>query len=190
MAKVETKRTISDALEAINKKYGKGTITSLGSNERAFVKTKRTGSLAIDEALGGGYAVGRIVEMFSEPSCGKSTLALHAIAEEQKIGGKVAYLDPEHAMDKMYAKKIGVDIDDLIFAQPDSAEESLQIIMDLLDTKEISLIQGGGAGGRASRLWRQRPQRRPDRQLLQPRHRHHRSELPAGSGQAARLHVV
>lgn len=140
MAKVETKRTISDALDAINKKYGKGTITSLGSNEKAFVKTKRSGSLAIDDALGGGYAVGRIVEMFSEPSCGKSTLALHAIAEEQKIGGKVAYLDPEHAMDKNYASKIGVNIDDLIFTQPDSAEECLQITMDLLDTKEISLI--------------------------------------------------
>ncbi len=96
--------------------------------------------MAINEALGGGYAVGRIVEIFADPSCGKSTLALHAIAEEQKIGGKVAYIDSEHAMDKKYASKIGVDIDDLIFAQPDSAEQALQIVIDLLETKEVSLI--------------------------------------------------
>lgn len=140
MAKEQTKKSIADVLENINKKYGKGTITSLGSNEKAFVKTKSSGSLAINEALGGGYAVGRIVEIFSDPSCGKSTLALHAIAEEQKTGGKVAYIDSEHAMDKKYASKIGVDIDDLIFAQPDSAEQALQIVIDLLETKEVSLI--------------------------------------------------
>lgn len=140
MAKEQTKKSISDVLDNMNKKYGKGTLMSLGSNEKAFVKTKSTGSLAINEALGGGYAVGRIVEVFSDPSCGKSTLALHAIAEEQKIGGKVAYIDAEHAMDKTYASKIGVDIDNLIFGQPDSAEEALQIVIELLETKEISLI--------------------------------------------------
>lgn len=119
MAKEQNKKSISDVLDNINKKYGKGTITSLGSNEKAFVKTISSGSLDIDRALGGGYAVGRIVEMFSDPSCGKSSLALHAIAEVQKSGGKVAYLDTEHAMDKNYAQKLGVDINNLVFTQPD-----------------------------------------------------------------------
>lgn len=140
MAKEQNKKSISDVLDNINKKYGKGTITSLGSNEKAFVKTISSGSLDIDRALGGGYAVGRIVEMFSDPSCGKSTLALHAIAEVQKSGGKVAYIDTENAMDKNYAQKLGVDINDLVFTQPDSAEEALQIMIDLLETEEFSLI--------------------------------------------------
>ena len=140
MAKEQTKKSISDVLENINKKYGKGTITNLSSNDKAFVKTITSGSLSIDEALGGGNAVGRIVEIFSDPSCGKSTLALHAIAETQKAGGNVAYIDTEHAMDMKYAEKIGVNIDDLLFTQPDSAEQALQILIDLLNTMEFSLI--------------------------------------------------
>lgn len=139
MAKTE-KKNIDDVIASLNKRYGQGTLMSLGSNDKAFVKTFSTGSLAIDEALGGGYAVGRIVEMFADSSCGKTSLCLHAVAQIQQSGGKVAYLDTENAMDVTYAKALGVDVDNLIFSQPDSAEATLQILLDLLDTGQFSLI--------------------------------------------------
>ena len=141
MAKeVKNKKSISDVLSELNKKYGAGTVTTLNSNEKSHVKTLSTGSISIDRALGGGYAVGRIVEIFSEASCGKSSISLHAVAEAQKKGLKCAYIDTEHAMDKNYAEVLGVDLDELIFTQPDSAEEALTILIGLIDTGEFSLI--------------------------------------------------
>ena len=141
MAKQEKeKKTIDSVLQSINKRYGEGTLMALGSNQKAFVKTITTGSMAIDDALGGGYAVGRLVELFSEPSVGKSTISATAIAEVQKTGGRAAYIDTENSVDAKYFEALGVNIKELLFTQPDSAEAACQILLDLLDTGEFSLI--------------------------------------------------
>ena len=122
------KQDIDKLLESLQEKFGEGAIMKLGDIKKVDVDVVSTGSFSLDQALGvGGFPRGRIVEVFGPEASGKSTLALHAIAEAQKNGGKVAYIDAEHALDPEYAKKLGVKINDLLISQPDSGEEALNI---------------------------------------------------------------
>ena len=133
--------TLDETLKQIEKLYGKGAVMRLGDRQTVDVDAISSGSLLIDEALGvGGYPKGRIVEIFGPESSGKTTLALHAIAECQKNGGRAAFIDAEHAIDPLYAKKLGVDINELILSQPDSGEQALEIVEMLADSGSISLI--------------------------------------------------
>lgn len=126
---------IEKAIKAIEKKYGKGAIMKLGSNEKNYVSCVSTGVLPIDVALGvGGYPKGRIVEIYGPESSGKTTMALHAIAEAQRNGGYAAFIDAEHSLDPTYAKKIGVDIGNLLISQPSNGEEALEITNMLVDS--------------------------------------------------------
>ena len=131
---------IEDAFKKIEKTYGKGTIRYLKDSEPIAENLLSTGSLLIDSALGGGIGYGRIVEEFGAEASGKTTLALSIAAECQKVGGKVAYVDVEQALDLEYAKKIGVDVDNMIFTQPSSAEQALEIVDILAQTGEVNLI--------------------------------------------------
>ncbi|MCR4911959.1 MAG: recombinase RecA [Bacilli bacterium] len=141
MEKEKREQDLESVLKQIEKNFGKGAIMRLGDREAINVDVIPTGSLLLDEALGvGGYPKGRIIEIFGPESSGKTTLALHAIAECQKAGGKAAFIDAEHAIDPTYAKALGVDIDDLILSQPDSGEQALEIAEMLADSKAIGLI--------------------------------------------------
>lgn len=132
---------LADALKAIEKEYGKGSIMRLGDRAEVSVDAIPSGSLALDAALGiGGYPKGRIVEIFGPESSGKTTLALHAIAECQKGGGRCAFIDAENAIDPVYAKNLGVDIDELILSQPDSGEQALEITEILIKSGAIDLV--------------------------------------------------
>ena len=132
---------LDDALKQIIKQYGKGSVMRLGEQTRVDVDAISSGSLAIDACLGvGGFPRGRIVEIFGPESSGKTTLALHAIASCQKDGGKAAFIDAEHAIDPVYAKALGVDIDDLILSQPDSGEQALEIAELLIKSGAIDII--------------------------------------------------
>ena len=132
---------LQDALKAIEKEYGKGSIMRLGDRADVSVDAIPSGSLTLDAALGiGGYPKGRIIEIYGPESSGKTTLALHAIAECQKGGGRCAYIDAENAIDPLYAKKLGVDIDELILSQPDSGEQALEITEVLIKSGAIDLI--------------------------------------------------
>ncbi|MGN1388095.1 MAG: recombinase RecA [Bulleidia sp.] len=132
---------LQDALKAIEKEYGKGSIMRLGDRADVSVDAIPSGSLALDAALGiGGYPKGRIIEIYGPESSGKTTLALHAIAECQKEGGRCAFIDAENAIDPLYAKKLGVDIDELILSQPDSGEQALEITEVLIKSGAIDLV--------------------------------------------------
>ena len=132
---------LNDALKAIEKEYGKGSIMKLGDRAGVSVDAIPSGSLALDKALGiGGYPKGRIIEIFGPESSGKTTLALHAIAECQKQGGRCAFIDAENAIDPVYAKHLGVDIDELILSQPDSGEQALDITELLIKSGAIDLV--------------------------------------------------
>lgn len=132
---------LADALKAIEKEYGKGSIMRLGDRAEVSVDAIPTGSMTLDSALGiGGYPKGRIIEIFGPESSGKTTLALHAIAECQKMGGRCAFIDAENAIDPVYAKNLGVDIDELILSQPDSGEQALEITEVLIKSGAIDLI--------------------------------------------------
>lgn len=132
---------LNDALKAIEKEYGKGSIMKLGDRAAVSVDAIPSGSLALDKALGiGGYPKGRIIEIFGPESSGKTTLALHAIAECQKQGGRCAFIDAENAIDPVYAKHLGVDIDELILSQPDSGEQALDITELLIKSGAIDLV--------------------------------------------------
>ncbi len=139
---VENKdRLLDEALRQIEKQYGKGSVMRLGDRTNVDVDVISSGSLAIDYCLGvGGFPKGRIVEIYGPESSGKTTLALQAIAECQKKGGKAAFIDAEHAIDPKYAKALGVDIDDLILSQPDSGEQALEITEVLAKSGAIDLI--------------------------------------------------
>lgn len=133
--------SLEETLSKIEKLYGKGSVMRLGDRPTTDVDAIPSGSLLIDEVLGvGGYPKGRIIEIFGPESSGKTTLALHAIAECQKNGGRAAFIDAEHAIDPTYAKKLGVDIDELILSQPDSGEQALEIVELLAASKSINLI--------------------------------------------------
>ncbi|MCH3961831.1 MAG: recombinase RecA [Solobacterium sp.] len=132
---------LQDALKAIEKEYGKGSIMRLGDRADVSIDAIPTGSLSLDLALGiGGYPKGRIIEIYGPESSGKTTLALHAIAECQKQGGRCAFIDAENAIDPIYAKHLGVDIDELILSQPDSGEQALDICEVLVKSGAIDLV--------------------------------------------------
>jgi recombination protein RecA len=128
------------ALETIEKQFGKGSIMKLGENHTVAVETTPTGSLSLDLALGGGIPRGRIVEIYGPESSGKTTLTLHAIAEIQKQGGTAAFIDAEHALDPAYAKRIGVDVENLLLSQPDNGEQALEIVETLVRSSAVDLI--------------------------------------------------
>ena len=132
---------LNEALKAIEKEYGKGSIMRLGDRANVSVDAISSGSIALDAALGiGGYPKGRIIEIHGPESSGKTTLALHAIAECQKAGGRCAFIDAENAIDPQYAKALGVDIDELILSQPDSGEQALEICEVLVKSGAIDLV--------------------------------------------------
>ncbi len=141
MTKKTNSALLEDTLKQIEKQYGKGSIMKLGDRAAIDIDAISSGSLAIDFALGvGGYPKGRIVEIYGPESSGKTTLALHAIAEVQKAGGKAAFIDAEHAIDPTYSRALGVNIDDLILSQPDSGEQALEIAELLIRSGAIDLI--------------------------------------------------
>ena len=132
---------LDETLKQIQKLFGKGAVMRLGDREAVDVDAIPSGSLLLDEALGvGGYPKGRIIEIFGPESSGKTTLALHAIAECQKNGGRAAFIDAEHAIDPVYAKNLGVDINELILSQPDNGEQALEIAEMLASSGAVNLI--------------------------------------------------
>lgn len=137
----KSEQLLNDAIKQIEKQYGKGSIMKLGDRAAVDVDAISSGSLAIDVALGvGGYPKGRIIEIYGPESSGKTTLALHAIAEVQKSGGKAAFIDAENAIDPNYAKNLGVQIEELILSQPDSGEQALEITEMLIRSDAFDLI--------------------------------------------------
>lgn len=138
---LEKKKALEMALGQIEKQFGKGAVMKLGENTHMNVETIPTGAIGLDIALGvGGVPRGRIVEVFGPESSGKTTVALHIVAEAQKAGGDAAFIDAEHALDPIYAKKLGVDIDNLIVSQPDTGEQALEIAEALVRSGAIDVI--------------------------------------------------
>ena len=137
----DRKKALEAALLQIDRAFGKGSVMKLGSRETVEIDTVSTGSLGLDIALGiGGLPRGRIVEIYGPESSGKTTLALHAVAEVQKKGGVAAYIDAEHALDPIYARKLGVDIDELLISQPDTGEQALEIADTLVRSGGIDVV--------------------------------------------------
>jgi len=134
------KEALNLALAQITKQFGNGSIMKLGEQSKIDVELFSSGSLALDLALGGGYPKGRIIEIYGPESSGKTTLALHAIAEIQKQGGQAAFIDAEHALDPSYARKIGVDTANLLISQPDNGEQALEICETLVRSGAVDLI--------------------------------------------------
>ena len=128
------------ALGHIEKEHGKGSVMMLGQKQQMQIETISTGSLGLDIALGGGIPKGRIIEIYGPESSGKTTLALHIIAEAQKMGGEAAFIDAEHALDPVYAKHLGVNIDELIVSQPDTGEQALEIAEALVRSGALDII--------------------------------------------------
>ena len=141
MAKTSGDKTLDQVLMDIEKQFGKGAVMKLGDNEHREIDVVSSGSISLDVALGiGGYPKGRIIEIFGPESSGKTTFALHAIAEIQKKGGRAAFIDAEHALDPQYAAKIGVNINDLLLSQPDNGEQALEICEALVRSGAIGII--------------------------------------------------
>ncbi|GAE85103.1 recombinase RecA [Bacteroides reticulotermitis] len=141
MAASEKLKALQAAMEKIEKNFGKGSIMKMGDESIEQIEVIPTGSIALDVALGvGGYPRGRIVEIYGPESSGKTTLAIHAIAEAQKAGGIAAFIDAEHAFDRFYAAKLGVDIDNLLISQPDNGEQALEIAEQLIRSSAIDII--------------------------------------------------
>jgi len=141
MTKTSGDKTLDQVMLDIEKQFGKGAVMKLGQHEKQVIDTIPSGSISLDSALGiGGYPKGRIVEIYGPESGGKTTFALHAIAEAQKKGGRAAFIDAEHALDPQYAAKIGVNIDELLLSQPDNGEQALEICEALVRSGAISLI--------------------------------------------------
>ncbi len=134
-------KALQDAMDKIDKRYGKGAIMRLGDDKVEDVPVISTGSVALNMALGvGGYPKGRIIEIYGPESSGKTTLAIHAMAQAQKQGGIAAIIDAEHAFDRFYAEKLGVDVENLLIAQPDSGEQALEIADDLICSSAVDLV--------------------------------------------------
>jgi len=132
---------LQEALKLIKKQYGQGAIMKLGDRVSVKVDTISSGSLLLDAALGiGGYPKGRVIEIYGPESSGKTTVALHAIASCQKKGGRAAFIDAEHAIDPEYAKRLGVNIDELILSQPDSGEQAMEIVEILIKSQSVDLV--------------------------------------------------
>ncbi|MBR3152438.1 MAG: recombinase RecA [Clostridia bacterium] len=139
--KDEKRKALDAAMSQIEKQFGKGSVMKLGEYKAMEVEAIPTGALSLDVALGiGGIPKGRIVEIFGPESSGKTTLALHTVAEAQKLGGEAAFIDAEHALDPVYAKRLGVDIDNLIVSQPDTGEQALEIVEALVRSGAIDII--------------------------------------------------
>lgn len=128
------------AVSQIEKQFGKGSIMRLGEGHTVDVETIPTGSISLDLALGGGVPKGRIIEVYGPESSGKTTLCLHVLAEVQKSGGTAAFVDAEHALDPVYAKRIGVNTDDLLLSQPDSGEQALEVVETLVRSNAVDII--------------------------------------------------
>jgi len=140
-ANMDRQKALEAALAQIDRAFGKGSAMKLGSREAIEIEAVSSGSLGLDIALGiGGLPRGRVVEIFGPESSGKTTLALHAIAEAQRSGGTAAFIDAEHALDPAYAKKLGVDIDELIVSQPDTGEQALEIADTLVRSNAIDVL--------------------------------------------------
>ena len=138
---VEKDKALSQVLADIEKQFGKGAIMKLGEQENMEVDVSPSGSISLDIALGaGGYPKGRIIEIYGPESSGKTTFALHAIAEVQKNGGRAAFIDAEHALDPVYASNLGVDINELLLSQPDTGEQALEICDALVKSEAVSII--------------------------------------------------
>lgn len=137
----ERKKALEEALKGIEKDFGKGAVMKLGERAEQKVQVMSSGSLALDIALGaGGYPKGRIIEIYGPESSGKTTVALHAVAQAQKEGGIAAFIDAEHALDPAYAAALGVNIDELLLSQPDSGEQGLEIAGKLIDSGAVDLV--------------------------------------------------
>ncbi|MGQ0564127.1 MAG: recombinase RecA, partial [Gemmobacter sp.] len=135
-------KALESALAQIERQFGKGSIMKLGKDSPAMdIESTSTGSLGLDIALGiGGLPKGRIIEIYGPESSGKTTLTLHAVAEEQKKGGVCAFVDAEHALDPQYAKKLGVNLDELLISQPDTGEQALEIVDTLVRSGAVSMV--------------------------------------------------
>ena len=141
MVKTSTDKTLDQVLADIEKQFGKGSVMKLGENEHRNIDVIPSGSLSLDINLGiGGYPKGRIIEIYGPESSGKTTFALHAIAEVQKRGGRAAFIDAEHSLDPNYAKNLGVNINELLLSQPDTGEQALEICEALVRSNAISII--------------------------------------------------
>ena len=139
--KTENDKTLDEVLKDIEKQFGKGSLMKLGEESHSEIDVVSSGSLTLDIALGvGGYPKGRIIEIFGPESSGKTTFALHAIAEVQKEGGKAAFIDAEHALDPVYAKNLGVNINELLLSQPDTGEQALEICDALVKSNAIDIV--------------------------------------------------
>ena len=137
----EQEQILNQVMQDIEKQFGKGSIMRLGADSKMEIDTVSSGSLALDIALGvGGYPKGRIIEIYGPESSGKTTFALHAIAEVQKLGGRAAFIDAEHALDPVYARNLGVNIDELLLSQPDTGEQALEICDALVRSSAINII--------------------------------------------------
>jgi recombination protein RecA len=140
-ASPDREKALEAALAQIDKQYGKGSIMRLGDEVRAPIETIPTGSIALDVALGiGGLPRGRVVEIYGPESSGKTTVALHAVANAQRNGGIAAFIDAEHALDPDYAAKLGVDVDALLVSQPDTGEQALEIMDMLIGSGSIDIV--------------------------------------------------
>ena len=141
MKKDEKDKALEQVLADIEKQFGKGSVMKLGSDAHLNIEATSTGSITLDVALGvGGYPKGRIIEIYGPESSGKTTFALHAIAEVQKTGGRAAFIDAEHALDPVYAKALGVDLDELLLSQPDTGEQALDICEALVRSGAIDIV--------------------------------------------------
>lgn len=141
MAKQSNDKTLDQVLADIEKQFGKGSVMKLGDNEHRDIEVIPSGSLSLDICLGiGGYPKGRIIEIYGPESSGKTTFALHAIAEAQKLGGRAAFIDAEHSLDPQYASKLGVNTNELLLSQPDNGEQALEICEALVRSGAISVI--------------------------------------------------
>lgn len=140
MTNEDKQKAIDLALSQIEKNFGKGSIMRLGESKHIHVETISTGCLSLDLALGGGIPKGRIIEIYGPESSGKTTLALHVIAEAQKTGGYAAFIDAEHALDPQYASRIGVDLGNLLISQPDHGEQALEITETLVRSNAVDVI--------------------------------------------------
>lgn len=138
--KAAKRAALDGVLQKIERSYGRGSIVKLGDADNMKVDCISSGALTLDVALGGGYPKGRVIEIYGPESSGKTTLALHAIAEAQKTGGTAAFVDAEHALDPLYASQLGVDIDDLLVSQPDSGEMALDIVDQLVRSSAVDVI--------------------------------------------------
>ncbi|WP_274603719.1 ATPase domain-containing protein, partial [Polymorphobacter multimanifer] len=141
MGGTDRAKALEAALAQIDRAFGKGSVMKLGQRDAMEIEAISTGSLGLDIALGiGGLPRGRVIEIYGPESSGKTTLALHAIAEAQKNGGTAAFVDAEHALDPGYAKKLGVNIDELIVSQPDTGEQALEIVDTLVRSNAVDVL--------------------------------------------------